>query len=264
MAMSRLAIGALVVLVALVAGACVAGGTGQPARPEQPPGAARVLVLTKTAGFRHASIPAGAAAITELGQRNGFAVDSTGDAGRISDAGLAPYRAVVFLSTTGDFLDPNQQAALQRFVERGGGWVGIHAAADAERGWPWYGQLVGTLFKHHPAVQPATIHVTDRRHPATAQLPATWRRTDEWYDFQTDPSGHVHVLARLDESTYRGGTMGASHPIAWCHTVGGGRAFYTALGHTTESYSEPLFLDHLLGGIRWAAGFEAGDCPSGR
>jgi len=263
--MSRLAIGALVGLLALVASACVAGGTDQgPARPELPPRAARVLVLTKTAGFRHPSIPAGAAAISRLGDRNGFAVDSTGDPGRISDGGLAPYRAVVFLSTTGDFLDPNQQAALRRFVERGGGWVGVHAAADAERGWPWYGELVGAWFKHHPAVQPATIHVTDRRHPATARLPATWRRTDEWYDFQTDPSSRVHVLARLDESTYRGGTMGASHPIAWCHTVGGGRAFYTALGHTTESYGEPLFLDHLLGGIRWAAGFEPGECPAGR
>jgi type 1 glutamine amidotransferase len=263
--MSRRAVGALVGLVALVASACVAGGTDQgPARPGPPAGAARILVLTATAGFRHASIPAGAAAITRLGDRTGFAVDSTGDAGRISDSGLAPYRAVVFLSTTGDFLDPNQQAALRRFVERGGGWVGIHAASDAERGWPWYEQLVGTWFKHHPAVQPATIDVADRRHPATAPLPATWRRTDEWYDFQTDPSSRVHVLARLDESSYRGGTMGASHPIAWCHMVGGGRAFYTALGHTIESYREPLFLDHLLGGIRWAAGFEAGDCPAGR
>jgi type 1 glutamine amidotransferase len=263
--MSRLAVGALVGLVALVASACVAGGTGQaPAGPGPPAGAARILVLTKTAGFRHASIPAGAAAITSLGDRTGFAVDSTGDAGAISDSGLAPYRAVVFLSTTGDFLDSDQRAALRRFVQRGGGWVGIHAASDAERGWPWYGQLVGAWFKHHPAVQPATIDVLDRRHPATAPLPATWPRTDEWYDFQTDPSSRVHVLARVDESTYRGGTMGASHPIAWCHMVGGGRAFYTALGHTTESYREPLFLDHLLGGIRWAAGFEPGDCPAGR
>jgi type 1 glutamine amidotransferase len=263
--MSRLAIWALLGVVALVAAACVAGGTDQgPARPGGSARAARVLVLTRTAGFRHASIPAGVAAIRRLGDRDGFAVDATGDGGRISDSGLAPYRAVVFLSTTGDFLDANQQVALQRFVERGGGWVGVHAAADAERRWPWYGQLVGAWFKHHPAVQPATIHVTDRRHPATASLPATWRRNDEWYDFQTDPSSRVHVLARLDESTYQGGSMGASHPIAWCHTVGGGRALYTALGHTTESYGEPLFLDHLLGAIRWAAGFDAGGCPPGR
>jgi type 1 glutamine amidotransferase len=240
--MSRLAIWALLGVVALVAAACVAGGTDQgPARPGGSARAARVLVLTRTAGFRHASIPAGVAAIRRLGDRDGFAVDATGD-----------------------FLDANQQVAHQRCVERGGGWDGDHAAADAERRWPWYGQLVGAWFKHHPAVQPATIHVTDRRHPATASLPATWRRNDEWYDFQTDPSSRVHVLARLDESTYQGGSMGASHPIAWCHTVGGGRALYTALGHTTESYGEPLFLDHLLGAIRWAAGFDAGGCPPGR
>jgi type 1 glutamine amidotransferase len=264
--MSRLAMPALMALVALVAGACVAGapdqGSGQPREPAAR--AARVLVLSKTAGFRHASIPAGVAAIRQLGRHNGFAVDATEDASRLDGDGLEPYRAVVFLSTTGDFLDGSEQDALKRFVERGGGWVGIHAAADAERGWPWYGELVGARFARHPAVQPATIHVTDRRHPATISLPAVWHRTDEWYDFQSNPRSRVHVLATVDESTYQGGGMGADHPIAWCHTVGGGRSFYTALGHTTESFSEPRFLDHLLGAIRWASGLEAGDCPAGR
>jgi len=256
---------ALVALVALVAGGCVGGspeGTGRPPAPAAR--AARVLVLSRTAGFRHASIPAGVAAVRRLGEEHGFVVEATEDASRISDSGLAPYRAVVFLSTTGDFLDSAEQAALQRFVQRGGGWVGVHAAADAESGWPWYGELVGARFARHPAVQPATIHVADRRHPATASLPASWARTDEWYDFRGNPRGRVHVLATVDESTYQGGGMGADHPVIWCHTVGSGRAFYTALGHTTESFSEPLFLDHLLGAIRWTSGLAPGDCPPGR
>jgi type 1 glutamine amidotransferase len=264
--MARLAL-PLLALAMLVLGACAGGGPEQePARraAPAPPRAARVLVLSKTAGFRHASIPAGVAAIRRLGQRNGFAVDATEDSSRISGNGLDPYRAVVFLSTTGDFLDGPEQDALRRFVERGGGWVGIHAAADAERGWPWYEQLVGARFVRHPAVQPATIHVTDREHPATTALPAVWHRTDEWYDFAGDPRPRVHVLATVDEASYQGGGMGADHPIAWCHTVGPGRSFYTALGHTTESFSEPLFLDHLLGAIRWASGLEPGDCPAGR
>jgi type 1 glutamine amidotransferase len=262
----RLAIPLLLSLVVLAAGGCVAGAPNEgPARPPEPAArAARVLVLSKTAGFRHASIPAGIAAIRELGERHGFVVDATEDSGRLSGDGLDQYRAVVFLSTTGDFLDAAEQAAVQRFVERGGGWVGIHAAADAERGWPWYGELVGARFKRHPAVQPATIHVTDRRHPATASLPAIWQRTDEWYEFESNPRSRVHVLATLDEATYKGGGMGADHPIAWCHTVGAGRSLYTALGHTTESFSEPRYLDHLLGAIRWASGLEAGDCPTGR
>jgi type 1 glutamine amidotransferase len=265
--MSRLGVAPLLALVALVLGACVAGGSDEGPAPRPAPAsprAARVLVLSKTAGFRHASIPAGVAAIRQLGARDGFAVDATEDAGRLSGDGLDQYRAVVFLSTTGDFLDGEEQTGLQHFVERGGGWVGIHAAADAEQGWPWYERLVGARFARHPAVQPATIHVTDRDHPATASLPAVWHRTDEWYDFDRKPRGRVHVLATLDEATYHGGGMGADHPIAWCQTVGAGRSFYTALGHTTESFGERLFLDHLLGAIRWASGLEPGDCPAGR
>jgi type 1 glutamine amidotransferase len=261
----------VLVIGALLAAACggPAGGapvTSPATRPPRGTEAAvafRVLVLSKTAGFRHASIPAGIAAIQQLGRANGFTVDATEDAARISDSGLAPYQVLVFLSTTGELLDSAQQAALRRWVERGGGWVGIHAAADAEYHWPWYGQLVGAWFARHPAVQRATIHVTDRRHPATAALPETWTRVDEWYDFRSNPRGAVHVLATVDERSYQGGSMGADHPLIWCHQVGAGRSFYTALGHTTESFAEPLYLAQLLGAIRWAAGKAAGDCGAG-
>jgi type 1 glutamine amidotransferase len=213
-----------------------------------------VLVFSKTAGYRHESIRAGIEAIRALGEQHRFAVDASEDAALMSDERLARYRVVIFLSTTGHILDGEQQAALERFIRKGGGFVGVHSATDTEYDWPWYGQLVGAYFKRHPQIQSATLHVVDPIHESTRALPSAWTRTDEWYDFRADPTGRVSVLLRLDEATYSGGTMGASHPAAWCHSYDGGRAWYTALGHTKESYAEPLFLSHLLGGIEWAAG----------
>ena len=214
----------------------------------------RVLVFSATEGFRHDSIPAGVAAVRSLGAAHGFAVDATEDPSAFTDRRLRRYAAVMFLSTTGDVLDAAQQAAFRRYVRRGGGFAGVHAAADTEAGWAWYGGLVGARFLRHPAVQRATIRVTDRRHPSTRRLPRRWTRTDEWYDFRAQPRRGVRVLARLDESSYSGGTMGARHPIAWCRRVAGGRSWYTGLGHTTASWREPRFRGHVLGGIWWAAG----------
>jgi type 1 glutamine amidotransferase len=183
-------------------------------------------------------------------------VDATEDAGTFTDAGLAPYAAVVFLITTGDVLDDGQQAAFERYVRAGHGWVGVHSAADTEYDWSWYGGLVGAYFRSHPAIQAATIDVVDPRTVSTRALPARWTRTDEWYNFQSDPRPAVHVLATLDESTYDGGDMGADHPIAWWHDYDGGRAWYTAGGHTNDAWSEPLFLAHVLGGIEYAIGMQ--------
>jgi type 1 glutamine amidotransferase len=211
------------------------------------------LVFTKTAGFRHDSIPAGIAAIKSLGDQHNFRVDASEDGTIFTDENLARYQVVIFLNTTGDVLDPGEQAAFERFIRRGGGFVGIHAATDTEYEWPWYGGLVGTYFESHPAIQPALLKVVDATHVSTKHLPAEWTRPDEWYNFREDPSPHVRVLMRIDEATYTGGRMGANHPISWYHVYDGGRAWYTAMGHTTESYQEPLFLSHLLGGIQWAA-----------
>jgi len=213
-----------------------------------------ILVFSKTAGYRHDSIPAGIAAIRAFGAQKNFRVDATEDASVFNDESLARYRVAVFLSTSGDVLDSEQEAAFERFIRRGGGFVGVHSATDTEYEWPWYGRLVGAYFKKHPPIQAATLRVVDATHPSTRQLPPEWKRTDEWYNFREDPSPNVTVLLRIDESTYSGGTMGASHPMAWCHTFDGGRAWYTELGHTKASYSEPLYLKHLLGGIEWAAG----------
>jgi type 1 glutamine amidotransferase len=212
-----------------------------------------LLIFSKTAGYRHASIPAGIDAIRRLGQTHGFSVQATESSELFNDETLARYQVVAFLNTTGDVLEPAQQAAFEHFIRRGGGFVGIHSATDTEYEWHWYGGLVGAYFKNHPAIQPATLQVSDARHPSTRRLPTVWARTDEWYNFREDPSSRVQVLIRLDETTYTGGTMG-NHPAAWCHQYDGGRAWYTALGHTIESYSEPAFLSHLVGGIGWAAG----------
>ncbi|NKB71086.1 MAG: carbohydrate-binding protein [Candidatus Latescibacteria bacterium] len=220
----------------------------------------KVLVFSKTAGFRHDSIADGIAAIEALGRDAGFAVEATEDAGRFNDAGLAPYRAVVFLNTTGNILNSDQEAAFQRYIRGGGGYMGVHAAADSEYDWAWYGDLLGAYFANHPAIQEAQIQVADRVHPATAHLPARWQRRDEWYNYRVNPRGRVHVLATLDEGSYQGGEHGQDHPIAWCHDFDGGRSWYTGGGHTRDSYADPLFRRHLLGGIEYATGVTAADC----
>lgn len=222
----------------------------------------KALVFSKTAAFRHDSIPDGIAAIQHLGQDHNFTVDATEDAGAFTDDNLAKYQVVIFLSTTGDVLDDTQQAAFERYIRAGGGYAGVHSAADTEYSWAWYGQLMGAYFKQHPAPQQAVVKVEDPAHPSTKGLPTLWTRTDEWYDYQTDPRPNVHVLTEMDEKSYTGATMGADHPNTWCQDFDGGRSWYTGLGHTKESYTEPNFLHLLLGGIQTAAGVVPADCSA--
>ena len=213
------------------------------AQPRQAP---RVLVFSKTAGFRHSSIETGVAAVRKLGQENGFAVDATEDASVFTERALKPYRAVVFMSTTGDILDGRQQDALQRYIQAGGGWVGVHSATDTEYDWPWYGRLAGAWFTSHPNnpnVRKGTFRVRDQTHVSTRGLPARWEREDEFYNFKTI-SPDLHVLVDIDETSYEGGTNGANHPMSWYHEFDGGRAWYTNMGHTEATFAEPLFLNH--------------------
>ncbi|MFE9680717.1 ThuA domain-containing protein [Streptomyces sp. NPDC006285] len=233
-------------------------GTAQTRAAADP--AYRILVFSKTAGFRHDSIDEGIAALRGLGTANNFTVDATEDAAAFTTGNLAQYKSVVFLSTTGDVLNAAQQTAFEGYVKGGGGYVGIHAAADTEYDWPFYEGLAGALFHSHPAIQSATVDVEDRAHDATAHLGSTWQRTDEWYNYRTNPRTTARVLASLDESSYSGGNMSGDHPIAWCKDYQGGRAFYTGGGHTDTSYAEPAFRRHLLGGIRWASGMTDADC----
>jgi len=221
------------------------------------------LVFSKTAGYRHGSIPTGVAAIEKLGQEHGFSVTATEDAADFNDANLAKYEVVVWLSTTGDVLNEEQQSAFERYIQGGGGYAGVHAASDTEYGWPWYGELVGSYFAGHPRQQTATVKVAGQGNPSTAELPNRWERFDEWYNFRGQPTD-VRVLARLDEKTYDAGrtAMGEEHPISWCHAFDGGRAWYTGMGHTDASFSEDLFLSHLLGGIEQVAGVAKFNCDA--
>lgn len=215
----------------------------------------KVLVFSKTMAFRHGSIPAGIAAIQQLGAANNFAVDTTENANAFTEENLGQYSAVVFLSTTGDVLNAEQEAAFERYIQAGGGYVGIHAATDTEYDWGWYGKLSGAYFQSHPSGTPeADFHVVAKNHPATEFFIDTiWHRTDEMYNFKKlNPD--VNVILTIDESTYEGGQNGDYHPMAWYHDYDGGRAFYTALGHTDESYSEENYLKHILGGIKYAIG----------
>ncbi|WP_240135188.1 ThuA domain-containing protein [Streptomyces sp. MUM 178J] len=222
--------------------------------------AKRVLVFSKTAGFRHGSIPAGIAALKELGGDGNMTVDATEESRQFTAGNLARYDAVVFLSTTGDVLDAEQQSAFERYIAAGGGYMGVHAAADTEYDWDFYGGLVGAYFSSHPHIQRAALRLEDRTHPATSHLDAAWQRTDEWYNYRTNPRGGVRILATLDETTYQGGTMKGDHPIAWCQSYQGGRSFYTGGGHTEEAYAEPAFRQHLLGGLQYATGQVEADC----
>ena len=234
----------------------VANQQTETASGEESNKAGGVLVFSRTKGYYHESIPSGIAAIQKLGNENGFQVDTTKDSNKFTDGNLRKYKAIIFLSTTQDVLNDEQQRSMENYIRAGGGFVGIHAAADTEYAWPWYNKLVGAYFKSHPNnpnVRQAVINVVDRNHPATDELPERWERADEWYNYK-DINPNLQVLARLDESSYEGGENGDNHPIIWYHEYDGGRAFYTGGGHTKESFADAVFMEHLLGGIQYAMG----------
>lgn len=212
-----------------------------------------VLVYSKTLGFRHGVIESASTAIEKLGTENGFTVTATEDPRYFVEDSLQNYATVIFLNTTKDVLNDVQQADFERYIQAGGGFVGIHAATDTEYDWPWYTKLVGATFDNHPKIQEATLQVVDRNHPATRHLDSVWLATDEWYNFK-NLNPDVNVLIKIDETTYEGGANGDNHPISWYHDYEGGRAFYTEMGHTKETFEDTAFLNHLLGGITYAMG----------
>ncbi len=223
----------------------------------------KVLVFNKTTGFRHTgAIEAGRKALPQLGSENNFAVDITEDATKFTSENLKQYAAVIFFCTTGDVLDAEQQKAFEKYIQSGGGFVGTHSAADTEYDWPWYGELVGAYFMSHPSQQEAVLNVIDRNNIATRHLPAQWKKMDEWYDFKWIYSD-LNILITIDENSYgigkKGGQNGEFHPMAWYHDYDGGRAFYTEFGHDKKYVEDPLFLQHLLGGIKYAMGAKPQD-----
>lgn len=212
-----------------------------------------VLVFSKTNGFRHGSIEAGVKALKKMGKDYHFKVIATEDSSYFVEDSLKQFSAVLFLNTTGNILDAVQQADFERYIQAGGGFIGVHAATDTEYEWPWYNKLVGAYFEGHPKIQEATLNIIDKNHKATQGFEDSWVKADEWYNFKSiNPD--INVLITIDESTYEGGTNGENHPISWYHNYDGGRAFYTEMGHTDATYTNPLFLKHLLGGIEYVIG----------
>lgn len=268
----------LVVCVVLLFGAGVIGAkyltrtlpwqhpvfdTSRPPDPDSV-GAKGVLIFSKTNGFRHESIEAGVEALKVAGKKQGWDVRATENGAFFNEEYLRQFKVVVFLSTTGDVLTPDQKRSFIDFIENGGGYAGIHAAIDTEADWPWYHRMLGTYFRDHtlfPQHTPwAEVRTEVRDHPATQHLPAQWRKRDEWYNFTGSVRGKdsVQVLLSLNDSSFTAQfpkAMGGDHPIAWTNVVGDGRVFYTALGHTSETFSEPFTLPHLVAGIGWAGRF---------
>ncbi|MDR2981220.1 MAG: ThuA domain-containing protein [Puniceicoccales bacterium] len=234
-------------IAAVVSGCCSSEKTTEKDTPFE------VLVYTRTQSFKHGSIPNGVAALEKMAPANDFTVQQTDDPAAFTDENLKRFAVVVFMNTSGNVLDDTGKAALKKFVESGGGFVGLHAATDTEFKWPWYGTLVGARFTNHPKIQPASIKVVDAKHPATTHLPNPWQLTEEWYNFK-ELAPDNHVLLNLDETSYKGGTNGANHPMAWTRIVGKGRVFYTGLGHRPEIFTDPDFVEHLRGGLLWTAG----------
>ena len=271
----------------VITGACAIGITlsvGLTAAPvHADDGDYDVLVVGKTLGFRHSHIDDTTRAVIQLGEENGFDVDvwdpaqptlTLASTPFTSEEDLSKYATIIFASpvdgtnnlnpTRPRLLNDSELAAFQGYIRSGGGYVGLHAATDSMHTVPWYSELTGggARFRNHPAQQTATMRVESPTHPSTEMLPTEWVRFDEWYNYTTNPREDVHVLITLDESTYTGGSMGADHPLAWCHNFEGGRSWYEGAGHTDVTWTDPLFLSHVLGGIEWTAGLTTGggDC----
>ena len=207
----------------------------------------KVAVFSKTVKYRHESIEAGIKSITELGKANHFNVVATEDS-EVLISSLNQYDAVIFLSTSGDIFTYSQQEKFKSYIENGGGFIGIHGATATEADWPWYVKMIGASFLDHPKLQNAKINVADHDHPSTSFLKNEWVRYDEWYNFiKINPKNKV--LLNLDENSYEGGKHGKDHPIAWYQKFDNRKMFYTALGHTEESFQDKTYLQHMLGGI---------------
>jgi uncharacterized protein len=222
----------------------------------------KALLVTTTRGWHHEALHYGVVALQQLAQKNEFALDLFQDPKSFTDKNLEQYRVVIFLHTTGDIFDSSQQKVMERFIQGGKGFVGIHSASDTEYDWPWYTKLVGRMFYIHPAIQTAKLTVLDKTFPGLQGFTDGRLWTDEWYEFGPEKVAGLQYALGVDESTYnaktngrdkKGEGMGTFHPLAWYHNFDGGRSFYTALGHVPATFSDAAFLQHIYAGIRWAA-----------
>ncbi|PYC68088.1 glycosyl hydrolase [Micromonospora arborensis] len=252
-------------LISVIAGLLLALGLAPPASAAP---AFRALLFTKTAGYRHDSIPAGISMFQQQAAANNFELVATEDSSVFTPANLATFDVIIMFQTSGMvWTSAAQRQAVEGYLASGKGIVGIHNATDMgiESEYPWWDQTINGgahMPEHSPGVLPGTAIVADKQHPSTAGLPDRWNRSEEWYNFDSNPRGKVHVLVTADERTYNPGSraMGPDHPISWCRNTAGGRVWATAMGHAIDSYSETNFRNHVLGGVKWAAGNVAGDC----
>lgn len=222
----------------------------------------KALIVTTTNGWHHESLHSGVIAIKEMAARNFFDAVLFEDPNGFTDKFLEQFQVVIFLNTTGDIFKPEQQKVLEKFIQSGKGFVGIHSASDTEYDWEWYTKLVGRMFHIHPAVQTAKVQVLDSSFPGLQGFEHGKLWTEEWYEFSDAKTTGLHNILAVDETTYdpkadwgakKGVGMGKLHPVSWYHDYDGGRSFYTALGHLPTNFSNPAFLDHLYAGILWAA-----------
>ncbi len=219
-----------------------------------------ILVYTKNGkGYVHDNIAAASTAIQQLGKKYGFHVDVSDDPAGFTENKLKKYTLVIFNNTNNAVFDnSDQKVAFMRYIQAGGGFVGLHSATGTERQWPWFKRLIGASFLRHARYQPFKEIIIDHNHPSTSFLPPIWQRVDECYFFKEyNPDIHVlavHDLGSLDDKdkpTYYGGT---SSPSVWCHEFDGGRQWYTSLGHDSATYATPEFRQHIMGGIIWVIG----------
>ncbi|KAF2467370.1 glycosyl hydrolase [Lindgomyces ingoldianus] len=216
----------------------------------------KVLVFSKTSAYRHASIPAGIAAIKALADRTKlFTVEASENAETSMTSSLERYAVVVLLHCSGNFLDTAQVDALKKFVQSGGGVVGIHGAAAGLYNNEWYGALIGAHFDMHPDPEPGRVLVEQTGEGIISVAHGRDNWMDEWYNFRTHPreNKNLGVLLKGDTTSFQGGKMGEDHPLAWCQEFDGGRSFYTALGHFDEAYADEWYMDQILKGILWVA-----------
>jgi uncharacterized protein len=222
----------------------------------------KALLVTTTKGWHHESLHYGVVALKEMGVKNYFDVVLLEDPNGFTDKYLEQFQVVIFLNTTGNIFDSAQQKVMERFIQSGRGFVGIHSASDTEYDWDWYTKLVGRMFQIHPEIQTAVLNIADEKFPGLQGFVNKKLWTDEWYEFGPEKILDLKYILAVDESTYnvnvqwgekKGVGMGKFHPLAWYHNYDGGRSFYTALGHLPAIYSDAAFLNHLYAGIFWAA-----------
>ena len=209
-----------------------------------------VLVITETKGWVHDSIESGLKLIQNIGNKNNFNVYHSDNSSVITYKNLKEIKTIIFLNTTEEILTDVEQKVMESFIKSGKGFVGVHAAADTEYNWQWYGKLVGAYYRNHPEVMNGKILTIN--HKITNHLDSEWEIEDEWYNFDY-VNYDINILLHLDEDSYVGGEHPDYHPITWYHEYDGGRSFYTGLGHTKEVYEDERFIKLLEKGILYAS-----------